>query len=61
MPRSRKPKRRTVYIWWIFVSALLTLAFAHGVPLPVFLAVYFVVWLIGVGLLALYYERRAAR
>jgi hypothetical protein len=60
MPRSRKPRRR-VYIWWIVVSALVTLVFAHGVPLPVFFGLYFIVWLIGVGLLALFFERRAAR
>ena len=54
--RFRKPTRRTVHIVWLIVSAVIALVVTHGVALPLFISLFFVVWLVGYGVLARLYR-----
>jgi hypothetical protein len=54
--RPRKPTRSQAHAVWLVVSALVALVFTHGVALPLFLLVFFVVWLAGFGVLARLYR-----
>jgi hypothetical protein len=56
LPRLRKPTRRTAHIVWLAVSATVALVFTHGVALPLFIGLFFVVWLLGYGVLARVYR-----
>ena len=56
MLRLRKPTRRTVHTVWLVVSAVIALVVTHGVALPLFIALFFVVWLLGYGVLARFYR-----
>jgi hypothetical protein len=47
MLRLRRPTPRTVHIVWLIVSAGVALFVTRGAVLPVFLALFFVVWLLG--------------
>ena len=52
----RKPTRRTVHIFWIVAAALLAAFLARGAVPAVFLAVFFVVWLLGFGVMEKVYR-----
>jgi len=56
MRRLRKPTRRTVHIVWLVVSALVALVFTRGVALPLFVGLFFVVWLLGYTILVRFYR-----
>ena len=56
MPGSRKPTRRTAHIAWLIVSAVIALAVTHGTFAILFPALFFVVWLLGYGVLARMYR-----
>jgi hypothetical protein len=56
MLRLRKPTRRTVHIVWLAVSALIALVFTRGVAIPLFVGLFFVVWLLGYTILARIYR-----
>ena len=47
MLRLQRPTPRTVHILWLIVSAVVALVVTRGALFAVFLAVYFVVWLLG--------------
>jgi hypothetical protein len=49
--RLRKPTPRQLHVAWVVVSALVALVFTRGVAMPVFVLVFFSVWLAGFGLL----------
>jgi len=55
MLRLRKPTRRTAHILWLVASAVIALLVTHGVALPLFIGLFFVVWLLGYGVLARLY------
>ncbi len=56
MLRQRKPSRRRVHIVWLIVAAAIALVFTHGVAVPLFLGLYFIVWLLGYGVLVRLYR-----
>jgi hypothetical protein len=56
MLRLRKPARRTAHIVWLIVSAVLAVVLARGALVVVFLAVFFVVWLLGYWALGRVYQ-----
>ncbi len=56
MPRLRKPTRRGAHIIWLIVSAGVALWFTRGVAIPLFLALFFVVWLCGYSVLVRLYR-----
>jgi len=47
MFKLRKPTRRSAHTLWLIVSAVVAVALTRGTVAVVFLAVYFVVWLLG--------------
>jgi len=56
MFRLRTPTRRTAHILWLIVSAVVALALTRGTVVAVFVAVYFVVWLLGYSTLMRMYK-----
>ncbi len=54
--RLRKPTRAQSHVGWLFVSALVAFAFTRAVALPLFLIVFFALWLCGYGVLARLYR-----
>jgi hypothetical protein len=52
MLRLRKPTRRQAHILWLVASAVIALLVTHGVALPLFIGLFFVVWLFGYGVLS---------
>jgi uncharacterized iron-regulated membrane protein len=54
--RLRRPTRRTAHTVWLAVSAMIALVFTRGVALPLFLGLFFVVWLLGYGVLIRLYR-----
>jgi hypothetical protein len=55
--KLRFPTRRTVHILWLIVAAVVALVFTRGTLPIVFLGVFFVVWLVGFGVLTRAYRR----
>jgi hypothetical protein len=49
--RLRKPTPRQLHVAWVVVSALTALVFTRGVAMPVFVLVFFALWLAGFGVL----------
>jgi hypothetical protein len=47
MLKPRRPTSRTVHIAWLIVSAVVAAVAARGAVLPVFISVFFLVWLLG--------------
>lgn len=47
MFRLRKPRRREVHIVWLIAAAVMALIITRGAVPAIFLAAYFVLWLIG--------------
>ena len=56
MLRLRKPTRRTAHIVWLIVSAVVAVVLTRGTVMAAFVAVYFVVWLLGYWALARVYR-----
>ena len=56
MLRLRKPTRRSAHIAWLVASAVIAVVITRGAVLAVFLAVYFIVWLLGYWVLARLYR-----
>jgi hypothetical protein len=54
--RLRKPTRTEAHVGWLVVSALVALAFTHALALPLFLLIFFALWLAGFGLLSRLYR-----
>ena len=54
--RPRRPTRRTAHIVWLIVSAVLAVMITRGAVLAVFLGLFFIVWLLGYGVLARLYR-----
>lgn len=54
--RLGKPTRRQVHAGWVVVSALLAFALTRGIAVPVFVLVFFALWLVGFGVLARLYR-----
>jgi len=54
--RIRKPTRAQAHVAWLLVSALVAFAFTRAAALPLFLVVFFAVWLCGYGVLARLYR-----
>lgn len=52
----RKPSRRTVHIAWLAAAVLIAAFAARGAVPAVFLAVFFVVWLLGFGVVEKVYR-----
>ena len=49
--RPRKPSPRHLHVAWVVVSALVALVFTRGVAMPMFVLVFFALWLAGFGVL----------
>jgi hypothetical protein len=49
--RVRRPTRAQAHVAWLLVSALIAFAFTRAAALPLFLVVFFAVWLCGYGVL----------
>jgi hypothetical protein len=49
--RLRKPTPRQLHVAWVVASALVALVFTRGVAMPVFVLVFFALWLLGFGVL----------
>jgi hypothetical protein len=49
--RLRRPTPRHLHVAWVVVSALVALVFTRGVAVPVFVLVFFALWLVGFGVL----------
>lgn len=45
--RFTRPTRRQAHVAWLIASALVALALTHAVALPLFLLVFFAVWVCG--------------
>ena len=56
MFRLRKPTRRSAHTLWLIVSAAVAVALTRGTVMAAFVAVYFVVWLLGYLTLARVYK-----
>ena len=56
MFRLRKPTRRTAHIVWLIVSAVVAVVLTRNMVAAEFVAVYFVVWLLGYWALARVYR-----
>jgi hypothetical protein len=54
--RFGKPTRRQVHVGWVVVSAAVAFAFTRGIAVPVFLLVFFALWLAGFGVLVRFYR-----
>jgi hypothetical protein len=54
--RWRKPTRAQAHVGWLLISALVAFAFTRAVALPLFLIVFFALWLCGYGVLARLYR-----
>ena len=52
----RKPSRRTVHLAWLLIAALLAALISHGAFLVLFLGLFFVIWVVGYGVLVRYYR-----
>jgi hypothetical protein len=49
--RLGKPTRRQVHVAWLVFSALVAFALTRGIAVPVFLLVFFGLWMAGFGVL----------
>lgn len=49
--RLTRPTRRQVHIAWVIVCVLVSFALTRGIAVPVFLLVFFALWLAGFGVL----------
>jgi hypothetical protein len=56
MRRLRKPKRRTAHIAWLVIAASVALVFTRGAMIVLFMGLFFVLWLLGYGVLARLYR-----
>jgi hypothetical protein len=54
--RLKKPSRAQAHVVLLLVSALVSFAFTRAVALPLFLLVFFALWLCGYGVLARLYR-----
>jgi hypothetical protein len=54
--RLRKPTRAQAHVAWLLFSALVAFAVTHAAALPLFLLVFFVVWICGYGVLVRLYR-----
>ncbi len=54
--RLRRPTRSQAHVGWLLFSALLAFAFTRAVAMPLFLIVFFALWLCGYGVLARLYR-----
>ena len=54
--RVKKPTRKQAHMAWLCTSALVAFAFTRAAALPLFLVIFFAVWLGGFGLLARHYR-----
>lgn len=55
-PRLRRPTRREAHVGWLVVSILVAFACTRAVAMPLFLFVFFVVWIGGYGVLSRLYR-----
>ena len=54
--RLSKPTRRQVHVAWLVFSALVAFAFTRGIAVPVFLLIFFALWMAGFGVLLRLYR-----
>jgi len=54
--RLRRPTRREAHVAWLVVSLVVAFALTRAVALPLFLLVFFALWLSGFGVLARLYR-----
>ena len=54
--RLMKPTRAQAHVAWLIISALIAFAFTRAAALPLFLVVFFALWLCGYGVLARLYR-----
>lgn len=54
--KLRAPKRRTAHLVWLIVAAVIALVLTRGALAILFLGVFFVLWLVGYGVLARLYR-----
>ena len=52
----KRPTRAQAHVGWLLISALVAFAFTRAVALPLFLVVFFALWLCGYGVLARLYR-----
>lgn len=55
-PRLRKPTRREVHVGWLVFSLLVAFLCTRAVAVPLFLLVFFAVWIGGYGVLSRLYR-----
>lgn len=55
-PRLGRPTRRQAHVVWLVISLAIAFALTHGVAIPLFLAVFFVLWLAGFAVLVRHYR-----
>ncbi|NLE22576.1 MAG: hypothetical protein GX624_07345 [Actinobacteria bacterium] len=54
--RLRKPTRRQVHTAWVVGSAAVAFALTRGIAVPVFVLIFFALWLTGFGAIQRYYR-----
>ena len=47
MSRLRRPTHRRLHAGWLIIAAVIAAWFTRGTALPLFLGLFFVVWLVG--------------
>jgi hypothetical protein len=52
----KKPTARHVHIAWLVVSAVLAAYVTRGALLVLFLGLFFVIWIVGFGVIVRYYR-----
>ena len=56
MSRPHKPTHRQLHIGWLIAAAVIAAWFTRGTAIPLFLGLFFVVWLVGYLVLARAYR-----
>jgi hypothetical protein len=54
--RLTKPTRRQVHVAWLVFSALVAFALTRGIAVPLFLLIFFALWMAGFGVLLRLYR-----
>lgn len=54
--RLSRPTRRQVHIAWLIVAFAISLVFTHGTFFILTLGLFFVVWVLGFGVIVRYYR-----